>query len=114
MIAWLKKHCKPAALGPLTDWRNWIPSVSSIEKTIANCNCSAPGPDGIPFIAYKRVHTLAANVFHSLFLDLLDVDNELFEPPIGFNHAWLALNLPTTMTTSGRFTLLRTFARYQS
>ena len=47
---------------------SWTPSEEDVESAIAHCDHSAPGPDGIPFEAFKAVPKLAAKVLHKVLL----------------------------------------------
>eukprot|EP01105_Mastigella_eilhardi_P004361 TRINITY_DN157_c1_g1_i1.p1 TRINITY_DN157_c1_g1~~TRINITY_DN157_c1_g1_i1.p1 ORF type:complete len:1421 (-),score=207.85 TRINITY_DN157_c1_g1_i1:72-4334(-) len=43
---------------------------------------SAPGPDGIPFAAYRALPELSATILHEAFIELTTTT-----PPAGFNHS---------------------------
>lgn len=67
---------------------NWELSFEEWNKLFQSLCESAPGPDGIPFGAYKKLASLAIPYFQSVFASLLDVDS-LWTPPEDFNFAFL-------------------------
>ena len=67
----------------------WTPSEEDVENAISHCDHSAPGPDGIPFEAFKAVPKLAAAVIHKVIAAMITDPN--FDAPEYFNRAWLAL-----------------------
>ena len=67
----------------------WTPSEEDVESAIAHCDHSAPGPDGIPFAAFKAVPKLAAKVLHQVITAMISDPD--FDAPEYFNRAWLAL-----------------------
>ena len=69
-----------------------LPNIDDAEEAIAATNDSCPGPDGIPFSAYRAVITLAAPVLISLFKKLTEQDTNI---PKDFNHGLLFL-IPKT------------------
>ena len=64
-----------------------IPGAKSIAKVIRRTNNSAPGPDGIPFRAWKAVGELASLVLAKVLQALA----QGIQPPKGFNHGLLFL-----------------------
>ena len=54
--------------------QNWIPAEEDMCKTIKASGRSAPGPDGIPYIAWRRLGNLATKVLHAAALDMAERD----------------------------------------
>ena len=71
------------------DIGSWTPSVEDVEMAISHSDHSAPGPDGIPFEAFKAVPKLAASVLHGVIVAM--INDPQFDAPEYFNRAWLAL-----------------------
>ena len=63
------------------------PDVAFFLKGIKHTNDSSPGPDGIPFSAWRAVADLAAPVLYGVF----DAVSRGHLPPAGFNHGLLYL-----------------------
>ena len=64
-----------------------IPSASNLFDAIMQTNNSSPGPDGIPFAAWRAVAKHAAPVLHAVLLAL--ARGQL--PPAGYNYGLLFL-----------------------
>ncbi len=58
---------------PDIDPLRWT-TLEQVEAAIDACHPSAPGPDGIPFLAYKRLKSRADPVLHKVLLRLMAVD----------------------------------------
>jgi hypothetical protein len=92
LTSWLQNFNKSVHLPEGFKWEFTLEDiVAAIDKT----HPSAPGPDGIPFEAYKFCKSTAADI-------LLRVANELMDPasgppPAWFNKAVLVL-LPKKVT----------------
>ena len=69
------------------------PTEQNIIDVILDTNNSAPGPDGIPFRAYRANAPLVAPIFKEVFTAL----SQGVKPPRGFNYANLFL-LPKKLT----------------
>jgi ribonuclease HI/exonuclease III len=69
------------------------PTEQDIIDVILDTNNSAPGPDGIPFRAYRANAPLVAPIFEAVFTTL----SQGVKPPRGFNYANLFL-LPKKLT----------------
>ena len=61
------------------------PDLSLVIDTIMHTNNSSPGPDGIPFVAWRKVATLAGPIF----VEVIEALGEGIAPPKDFNHATL-------------------------
>ncbi|CAK0792699.1 unnamed protein product [Prorocentrum cordatum] len=48
-----------------------VAPYSEFEKAIANASDSSPGPDGIPFKAWRRLGPLATRAFYDAFLTIV-------------------------------------------
>ena len=69
-----------------------IPNIDDAEEAIAATNDSCPGPDGIPFSAYRAIRRYAAPVLVNLFKALTEEEANI---PDDFNHGLLFL-IPKT------------------
>ena len=71
------------------------PTLEAVEEAIKSTNDSAPGPDGIPFIFYRRLSTIIAPILHKLILLISTTQ----KAPKAFNHSLLYMlpkvHLPT-------------------
>eukprot|EP00973_Karenia_brevis_P015642 2140173-Karenia_brevis.AAC.1 len=69
---WLEEEnpSLPTDLGP----NGWELNLSHVERSITSAMESSPGPDGIPYLAWKRILKLASPV-------LLEASKALQEPP---------------------------------
>jgi ribonuclease HI len=66
------------------------PAVMTVEAVVAaikSTNNSAPGPDGIPFRAYRLLALMVAPILHGIAMAM----SRGKKPPRGFNHADLYL-----------------------
>ena len=64
-----------------------LPTVSDVTDAILASNNSAPGPDGIPFAAYRSICMHAAPILYLVLKDLADGAH----PPPGYNEGLLFL-----------------------
>ena len=95
--AWLRNPLFAHANRFATPLETLIPPIETVKGVIDNAPTSSPGPDGIPFSAYKAISALAAPVLWGGLQDLfrdpsisLPRDfNECF--PVSYTH----LTLPT-------------------
>ena len=69
-----------------------LPNIDDAEDAIASTNDSCPGPDGIPFSAYRAIKRHAAPVIVKLFKKLTEEGTNI---PEDFNHGLLFL-IPKT------------------
>jgi len=62
----------------LPDWgiadSAWIPDKEDMSKTIKHTGKSAPGPDGIPYLAWRLLGDLARDVLFRAAIDMSDND----------------------------------------
>lgn len=90
---WVFQHTKIDPDRYLRDYQKRItkpilvPTIELIEQVILDMGDSSPGPDGVPFSAYKRSLLTSAPVFLQAVQDLLDG----LTPPPGFNGGLLYL-----------------------
>lgn len=70
-----------------------LPDIEDIEKSIRRSNNSTPGPDGIPFAAWRAVPDLAGPVLFGV----LNALSKRHRAPEGYNHGLLFL-LPKKAT----------------
>ena len=69
----------------LTDEASWRVRHSDVRKAVALSSTSSPGPDGIPYLAWRRLGPLAVDVLHSALEELMaehgqDALLEVFPP----------------------------------
>ena len=64
----------------------WLPQLRHVQDAIKYSNESSPGPDGIPYLAFKSFK-YAADVLYGVLRYFLE--NEDARPPPGFNEAFL-------------------------
>ena len=75
----------------------WSLSPEDCQKSISSAGNSAPGPNGIPYQAYKPVKALAAAVLHE-YGEKLAQEGTLEQDLVqDFNQAWMAM-LPKSAT----------------
>ena len=68
----------------------YVPDEADITKAIGEANDNAPGPDGVPFRAWKRVQHIAAPVMRAVAFQLTQMSpTELLETNAFFNEAFL-------------------------
>ena len=58
-------------------------TIEMVEKVILASGSTAPGPDNIPFSAYRTLVSIAAPVLHGVIMQLM----KGVSPPTGFNNA---------------------------
>ena len=58
-------------------------TIEMVEKIILASGSTAPGPDNIPFSAYRTLVSIAAPVLHGVIMQLM----KGVSPPTGFNNA---------------------------
>ena len=88
MREWLSEcdDCIPFSGEPT----EYTPDLQDIEQSISEAADSAPGPDGVPFRAWKVLKSIAAPVLHSVAIQLTQSspDAVASENPF-FNEAFL-------------------------
>ena len=65
------------------------PTLNQVKEVIKASGPSSPGPDGIPFEAYKAVVDIAGLILHRVARNLIDLD--VADLPAHFNSALLVL-----------------------
>lgn len=68
---------------------SWAISLLHVDQVLNSLPSSSPGPNGIPFHAYRRLYILALPIFHALLTDLVSPTGHT--PPADFNQALLYL-----------------------
>lgn len=68
---------------------SWQVTWKIVREVWASLPNSSPGPNGIPFSAYKQLATEAQPIFYDLIEELMDPQGH--PPPPDFNHALLFL-----------------------
>ena len=94
---------------------NWNLSREEIETAIMQCKHSAPGPDGIPFEAYKSCVSISSEVLLEVASSLMDPSTG--PPPDWFNESVLILlpkNCLQDMRNTARFMSLVICVHFQS
>ncbi|CAK0848639.1 unnamed protein product [Prorocentrum cordatum] len=77
-------------LGPFPP-RSFRLKKKHIREAIRRSSCSSPGPDGLSFLAWRRIESLAVEVLHEVFGDICSEDGlrRLHEFAEDFNHSLL-------------------------
>ena len=65
----------------------WNLERHHLEQSLKLCSESAPGPDGIPYLAWKVLKDISVPVLYEAALALQVVEPDALPP--GFNHAFL-------------------------
>ena len=71
------------------DTKRWIITQQHIEDAIRYSNNSAPGPDGMPYLAWRCAGRLAVVVLHAAASQMQDENFTLQELPRDFNASFL-------------------------
>ena len=71
------------------DTKRWILTQKHVEDAIRYSNNSAPGPDGVPYLAWRCAGRLAVVVLHAAASQLQDENFTLQELPRDFNASFL-------------------------
>ena len=71
---------------PSDPW--WTLTVDNVLEALHRCHETAPGPDGIPYGAFKKLGKYAASFLFDAAEDLQDPDMQAAVPP-DFNYAFL-------------------------
>ena len=84
----------------------WLLTQQQVELAIKHSNNSSPGPDGIPYAAWRNIGHLVVAVLHEAALQMQEEDFNIDELPDGFNMSCLCClpKKPTgTDPTAGDF-----------